>query len=338
MRTVVFAFVTLISPAAATTSGLASSSTRRSRATRSPPAIRSVRGAGLSTATATPRSITRQHAGRRDRARCRLRGTGAFATAASGQVVAAKVGTANVRCSAPSLALVHQEPEQVTDCRRSARARDHPPRSSDDPGRRARWRAVPGVRCVRQPGGEHHAGDRGVAERRGHDDDRERVTATRAGEYTVSCIVMGAANVEPADLLVMPALPASLTGVLDPERTLYAILDQVTVIATAFDRFGNRVEDVTLAYAASPTCRRRARRGSSSATTACSSCRRTSRRRPTTTRRSASRCPRWSTPTARDRLHADRRAERRLRGLHGAASAGDRVFPVRMTARSPRRA
>ena len=51
----------------------------------------------------------------------------------------------------------------------------------------------------------------------------------------------------------MPALPASLTGVLDPERTLYAILDQVTLIAAAFDRFGNRVDDVALAYAASPT-------------------------------------------------------------------------------------
>ena len=37
-----------------------------------------------------------------------------FATDASGQVVAAKVGTANVRCSAPSLALVDQAPEQVT--------------------------------------------------------------------------------------------------------------------------------------------------------------------------------------------------------------------------------
>ena len=57
------------------------------------------------------------------------------------------------------------------------------------------------------------------------------VTVAAAGEYSVSCIVMGAADVQPADLLVMPALPAALTGVLDPERTLYAILDQVTLIA-----------------------------------------------------------------------------------------------------------
>src|SRR5438128_2521214 len=37
-----------------------------------------------------------------------------FATDASGQVVAAKVGTATVRCAAPSLALVDNDPEQIT--------------------------------------------------------------------------------------------------------------------------------------------------------------------------------------------------------------------------------
>ncbi len=37
------------------------------------------------------------------------------------------------------------------------------------------------------------------------------------------------------------------------QRALYAILDQVTVIAQAFDQFGNRVDDATYAYAASPT-------------------------------------------------------------------------------------
>src|SRR5207248_1119603 len=41
--------------------------------------------------------------------------------------------------------------------------------------------------------------------------------------------------------------------VLDPERTLYAILDQVTVIADAFDKFGNHVDDVSYAYTATPT-------------------------------------------------------------------------------------
>src|SRR6185312_6139851 len=37
-----------------------------------------------------------------------------FASDASGQVVAAKAGTAKVRCAAPSLALVDQSPEDVT--------------------------------------------------------------------------------------------------------------------------------------------------------------------------------------------------------------------------------
>jgi len=38
----------------------------------------------------------------------------AFATDASGQVVAAKVGTATVRCAAPSLALTDETPEDLT--------------------------------------------------------------------------------------------------------------------------------------------------------------------------------------------------------------------------------
>src|SRR5262249_19626020 len=37
-----------------------------------------------------------------------------FATAADGEIIAAKVGTATVRCSAPSLALVDRDPPTVT--------------------------------------------------------------------------------------------------------------------------------------------------------------------------------------------------------------------------------
>jgi hypothetical protein len=78
------------------------------------------------------------------------------------------------------------------------------------------------------------------------------VTADAAGEYEVSCVVMGAAHVEPARLLVLPALPASVVMSLNPERTLYTIAQQVTVLTEARDAFGNRVDDATFAYTATP--------------------------------------------------------------------------------------
>ena len=176
-----------------------------------------------------------------------------FATGASGQIVAAKTGTATVRCAAPSLGLVDTTPASVQIV-------------AGPPVRVLTKLAAPttlagqpdGVSCVAfdafdnpvpnvvaslalSPSG---AGTTATA---------TDVTATLAGDYTVTCVVMGAADVEPADLVVLPALPASLSGVLDPERTLYAILDEVTVIASAFDEFGNRVDDVMYAYGASPT-------------------------------------------------------------------------------------
>src|SRR6185436_19527392 len=54
-------------------------------------------------------------------------------------------------------------------------------------------------------------------------------------------------------LVVLPALPASLVASLVPERTLYAVDEQVTLVAEATDEFGNRVDYVDLAYSSLPT-------------------------------------------------------------------------------------
>jgi hypothetical protein len=176
-----------------------------------------------------------------------------FATDANSNVVAAKVGTATVRCSAPSLALVDDTPPTITIV-------------PGPPVRVITELASPtavagesdGVTCA-----VFDAYDNAVTtftqtlalspSGAGATATTTDVTATLIGQYTVSCIVMGATDVTPANLVVIPALPASLVGALDPERTLYAILDQVTLIATAFDMFGNRVDDVSLAYASTPT-------------------------------------------------------------------------------------
>ena len=177
-----------------------------------------------------------------------------FSTDAAGAVIAAKAGTATVRCAAPSLGLVDDmPPPQITIV-------------AGPPARVITELATPttlagaadAVTCV-----TFDAFDNPVADPphslavspsgAGTTTTAADVTVTLVGQYTVSCVVMGATDVTSADLVVLPALPASLAGALDPERTLYAILDQVTVIATAFDQFGNRVDDVGYAYAAAPT-------------------------------------------------------------------------------------
>ncbi|HTR52715.1 MAG TPA: hypothetical protein VMJ10_18500 [Kofleriaceae bacterium] len=176
-----------------------------------------------------------------------------FSTDASGNVIAAKVGTGTVTCAAPSLALFDHDPPVVTI------VAGPPVRVITD---LATPTAVAGqadaVTCL-----AFDAFDNPVTDftqtlalspsGAGTTATATAVTATLIGEYTVSCVVTGAADVTPADLVVIPALPALLDGALDPERTLYAVLDQVTLIASAFDLYGNRVDDVTYHYAASPT-------------------------------------------------------------------------------------
>jgi hypothetical protein len=175
-----------------------------------------------------------------------------FATNSDGNVVAAKVGTATVRCAAPSLGIVDKVPETVEIVAGSV---VRVITRLDSPTTLA-GQAV-GVKCL-----AFDAFDNPVAtfvqslalspSGAGITATTSDVTANLAGEYVVTCVVMGAAKVEPDDLVVLPALPASLIGSLDPERTLYAILDRVTLLAESFDEFGNHVDDVTYAYSSSP--------------------------------------------------------------------------------------
>ncbi|MEJ7596296.1 MAG: hypothetical protein WKG01_00180 [Kofleriaceae bacterium] len=81
----------------------------------------------------------------------------------------------------------------------------------------------------------------------------DAVTANIAGNYDVTCVVPGLAQIDDDSLLVLPALPASLLVHLEPERPFYWIDQEVTLVADAYDTFGNRVDDATFAYAASPT-------------------------------------------------------------------------------------
>jgi hypothetical protein len=176
-----------------------------------------------------------------------------FATTADGQTVAAKVGMAAVRCSAPELALVDATPAEVEIIPGPpVRAVTHLDRPTTLAGE------ADGVTCLVFDAFANPVTDfiqtlsmspTGA----GTTTSPTAVTATLVGNYSVSCVIKGAADVQPDDLVVLPALPASLAGVLDPERTLYAISDQVTLVAAAFDQFGNRVDEVTFMYGATPT-------------------------------------------------------------------------------------
>src|SRR5690242_9694226 len=151
---------------------------------------------------------------------------GAFANDGNGQVVAAKAGTATVRCAAPSLALTDETPEELTIVAGPpVRVITKLDMSTVVAGQ------SDGVTCLAFDAYDNPVTDPaqsiGVSPSgMGTTTTADQVTATITGEYTVTCVVMGAAAVQPADMVVIPALPASLSGVLDPERTLYAILDQ----------------------------------------------------------------------------------------------------------------
>jgi uncharacterized protein YejL (UPF0352 family) len=175
-----------------------------------------------------------------------------FATDADGQIIAAKVGTATVRCSAPSLALVDRDPPTVTIVPGApVRAITHLDHATVLAGE------ADGVSCLVFDAFDNPVTDfvQGLAISpfgAGTMLTDHTVTATLIGNYEVSCVVMDAAQVVSDQLVVLPALPASLAASLDPERTLYEIADQVTLNASAFDAFGNRVDDVIYAYASTP--------------------------------------------------------------------------------------
>ncbi|MBX3158299.1 MAG: hypothetical protein KF773_20185 [Deltaproteobacteria bacterium] len=178
---------------------------------------------------------------------------GSFAKNGEDQVIAARAGEATVRCAAPELDLV--DPDPVT----------------------LQIVAGPGVRAITQlekpavlagePDGVtclvFDAFDNPVTDfthtlaiapfGAGTTVESASVSASLVGEYDVSCVVMNAAEVAQARMLVTPALPASIVASLDPERSVYRIDEQVTMVAEARDRFGNRVDEVTFAYTTAPT-------------------------------------------------------------------------------------
>lgn len=175
-----------------------------------------------------------------------------FTTDPDGEVIATRVGMATVRCAAPSLNLVDSDPEQIE--------------IVAGPARRVVTQLASGTAVAGEPVGvscrAFDAFNNPVTKFKqtlalspfgaGTTMSSETVTATVAGEYAVSCVVLGAADVEEDFLVVVPALPSSFSIALEPERTVYAVDDQLTLVPEARDRFGNRVDDIALSYSSAP--------------------------------------------------------------------------------------
>lgn len=177
--------------------------------------------------------------------------TDAFAKDGEGQVIAARAGMALVRCSAPSLGLVANAVDLEI--------------VAGPPARVITQLATPvavagepvGATCLAFDAFDNPV--KGAAQAfamsplaPGVATTADSVTATAAGPYQVSCVISGAADVAGDFLVVVPALPSSLVAMVSPERQLYAVHDQVTLVAEAHDRFGNRVDDVVLSYGSTP--------------------------------------------------------------------------------------
>ena len=175
-----------------------------------------------------------------------------FSTDDENQVVAARVGTATVRCSAPSLGITDDVGQDI------AIIAGPPVRVITQLANETTSAGVPvGVSCLAFDAFNNPVlvFDQSIAmtpSGSGSITTADTVSATAAGQYEVTCVVMGAADVQEDFLLVIAALPASLIGSLVPERTLYAVDEQVTLVAEAHDQFGNRVDEVSLGYGSTP--------------------------------------------------------------------------------------
>jgi hypothetical protein len=177
----------------------------------------------------------------------------AFAKDSAGQVIAARAGTAVVRCAAPSLGLIDEDPEQITIVPGA------PVRTITQLASSIAVAGDPvGVTCLAFDAFDNAVRDFTPAlalspSGAGTSKTAGSVTATVTGDYEVSCVVPGAADVEGDFLIVVPGLPASLTAAVEPDGRVFVRDDQVTLIAEARDRFGNRVDDVALSYVSNPS-------------------------------------------------------------------------------------
>ena len=80
-----------------------------------------------------------------------------------------------------------------------------------------------------------------------------RAVIERAGQYEMACSVDGATALVSALLEVRPALPASLSLALQPDRALFGIGEVVTLRWSVLDRYGNPIPNAPVDFAAVPS-------------------------------------------------------------------------------------
>ena len=78
------------------------------------------------------------------------------------------------------------------------------------------------------------------------------VVIERAGDYTVSCQVAGAAEERPVDLEVVPGLPTTLVVGKSPDQQVYGLGQLITIETIVTDRYDNVIEGAPLSFASAP--------------------------------------------------------------------------------------
>lgn len=169
-----------------------------------------------------------------------------------GAYIAARVGEGQVSCSLPRYGLIDETPEPVTVL---------PGEAASVITRLSVNEIVAGapveIECI---GFDEHGNALGEVAAtvayspvdEGTTLEEKNFTAIRAGSYELSCVVPGAALSESASLRVRPDLPSRMVIARSPERGLYKIGDQITLLTDVRDRFGNRVVDADIDFAGSP--------------------------------------------------------------------------------------
>ena len=176
-----------------------------------------------------------------------------FGQDANGAVFAKRAGEATVRCAAPALGLVDETPELIQIVPGPV------VRVATELAAESTYAGQPvGTTCIGFDAYDNpvtgFAYELAISPSgAGTSVAADSVTANIAGNYNVTCVVPNVEQVDDDTLLVLPALPASLLVHLEPERPFYWIDQEVTLVADAYDIFGNRVDEVSFAYSADPT-------------------------------------------------------------------------------------
>lgn len=162
-------------------------------------------------------------------------------------------GAAQVGCSAPSLSLVDETPEQID----VAPGPPHTVRTSLDSDEITAGKSAEATCDVYDEfGNELQNVDSTVtidAMGAGIEVDDRTLTIEKTGIYRVTCQVDNAQREVGATLEVTPAVPANLTMTPSPQKMIYGLGEVVHFATIVTDEYGNRIPEAPIVYSIAPS-------------------------------------------------------------------------------------